>query len=119
MLGPCFNCLEMGHLRASCPKLPRQYPLSGVDKSIGVNKLNKEYMGSKEKGKCCNCIDVSGDNCPCVVMENNVSDNSEVRLRLEEESSELSMDLVRCWEIEQEGPQITDVQGHLGTKLEF
>ena len=29
------------------------------------------------------------------------------------------MDLARCWEIEQEGPQITDVQGHLGIKLEF
>ena len=76
-------------------------------------------MGSKEKGKCCNCIDVSGDDCPCGVMEKKVCDNSEVRLRLEEESSELSMDLARCWEIEQEGPQITDVQGHLGTKLEF
>ena len=31
----------------------------------------------------------------------------------------MSMDLARCWEIEQEGPQITDVQGPLGTKLEF
>ena len=23
---PCFNCLEMGHLKATCPKLNRQYP---------------------------------------------------------------------------------------------
>ena len=24
--GPCFNCLEMGHLKATCPKLIKQYP---------------------------------------------------------------------------------------------
>ena len=24
--GPCFNCLEMGHLKATCPKLNKQYP---------------------------------------------------------------------------------------------
>ena len=28
MPGPCFNCLEMGHLKANCPKLPKLYPLS-------------------------------------------------------------------------------------------
>ena len=68
----------MGHLRASCPKFPRQYLWSNVDKSIGVNKLGKEYMGSKEKGVH---YDVPGDNCPCGEMENNVCGNSEVRLR--------------------------------------
>ena len=26
MAGPCFQCGEMGHLRASCPKLQRPYP---------------------------------------------------------------------------------------------
>ena len=26
--GPCFNCLEMGHLKANCPKLVKSYPLS-------------------------------------------------------------------------------------------
>ena len=25
---PCFNCLEMGHLKANCPNIPRQYPLN-------------------------------------------------------------------------------------------
>ena len=24
--GPCFNCMEMGHLKANCPKLARPYP---------------------------------------------------------------------------------------------
>ena len=26
--GPCFNCLEMGHLKANCLKLVKSYPLS-------------------------------------------------------------------------------------------
>ena len=26
--GPCFNCLEMGHLKGNCPKLSKMYPLS-------------------------------------------------------------------------------------------
>ena len=30
VLGPCFDCLEMGHLKANCPKLARLYPLSIV-----------------------------------------------------------------------------------------
>ena len=25
--GPYFNCMEMGHLKAICPKLTRPYPL--------------------------------------------------------------------------------------------
>ena len=24
--GPCFHCMEMGHLKATCPKLNKQYP---------------------------------------------------------------------------------------------
>ena len=28
--GPCFNCLEMGHLKANCPKWAKPYPLSDV-----------------------------------------------------------------------------------------
>ena len=28
MPGPCFQCGEMGHLRVSCPKRQRQYPLN-------------------------------------------------------------------------------------------
>ena len=26
--GPCFNCTEMGHIRANCPKLSKPYPLT-------------------------------------------------------------------------------------------
>ena len=34
----CFNCLEMGHLKANCLKLIRQYPLNNipVDKSVNI-----------------------------------------------------------------------------------
>ena len=28
LLGPCWNCLEMGHIKATCPKLTRSYPLN-------------------------------------------------------------------------------------------
>ena len=31
MPGPCFQCGEMGHLRASCPKLQRPYPCNRND----------------------------------------------------------------------------------------
>lgn len=42
-----------------------------------------------------------------------------VGLNQEEESNGSSIGLARCWEVEQEGPQITDVQGRLFTNLEF
>ena len=51
-------------------------------------------------------------------MWDNGTDN-ESSLGLEEENNELSGDLARCWELEQEGPQITDVQGRLFTNLDF
>ena len=59
-------------------------------------------MGSKEKVVSYNCIDVSGDNYPCGIMENNEygSTDNESSLGLEEESNELSGDLARCWEVE-------------------
>ena len=28
LLGPCWNCLEMGHIKATCPKLTRPYHLN-------------------------------------------------------------------------------------------
>ena len=33
---PCFYCLEMGHLKANCHKITRQYPLNyiSVDKDV-------------------------------------------------------------------------------------
>ena len=34
--GPCFNCLDMGHLKGSCPKLNKPYPLNPL-KDEGVN----------------------------------------------------------------------------------
>ena len=34
--GPCFNCTEMGHIRANCPKLSKLYPF---DISIGSDVM--------------------------------------------------------------------------------
>ena len=28
LLGPCWNCLEIGHIKATCPKLTQPYPLN-------------------------------------------------------------------------------------------
>ena len=55
-------------------------------------------------------IDVTGDNCPYNVMH-----ESEYSM---EESSGLG-ELIRCWEVEEKGPQITDVQGQLLANLSF
>ena len=65
MSGPCFNYLEMGHLQASFPKLPRQYPLSSVINSVSV-KLCEKNMASKEKVENHNGIEAYSDNCPCM-----------------------------------------------------
>ena len=37
MPGPCFNCFEMGHLKANCPKLARTYPFV---RSVNVCVVN-------------------------------------------------------------------------------
>ena len=65
------------------------------------------------------CIHVPGDNDSCETMQNNDCGGSKLSLGLEEESSELSRDLARCWEVEQDNLHITHVQGHLLTNLEF
>ena len=108
MLEPCFNCLDMGHLWASCTNLPRQYPLSSVAKGVSVNELVKKNLGSKEMVESYNCIEGSGDNYPCKKLHNSDCNGSEPS---GEDSSGLSRDLARCWEVEQEGPQIKDIQG--------
>ena len=120
VLGPCWHCQEIGHLKVFCPKLHRQqYPLSNVVQSVSVNKLWGELMGSKEKVESYDCIDVPGDNYPVGIIENYEHSETESSLGLEEESNGSSIGLARCWEVEQEGPQITDVQGRLFTNLEF
>ena len=49
-LGPCFNCLEIGHLKANCPKLTGQYPLNNisVDKSINIVYINTQGIQNKD-----------------------------------------------------------------------
>jgi len=55
--GPCFNCYEMGHLKANCPKLGRsQYPFgsdNNVDlyvsnPSLCVNNKDQQYVTGGE-----------------------------------------------------------------------
>ena len=38
-VGPCFNCLEIGHLKAQCPKRNRTYPLNQLVNSCVINSV--------------------------------------------------------------------------------
>ena len=66
--GPCFNCYEVGHLKANCPKLRRpQYPFYNSCDNISVDSACKEassstnanaYMYVCENRANSNCNDV-------------------------------------------------------------
>ena len=52
--GSCFHYLEMGHLKGSCPKLGKQYPLSEVKQVeviISTEGIDKVLM-NVESEKC-------------------------------------------------------------------
>ena len=93
--GPCFNCLEMGHLKANCPKLVKLYPLSN---------------------NVVSAITVVGDN---VSPSNVVSPNVHV-CTPESVLDDYEVGCIsRFWESEQGVTQIMDVQGSLREKLSF
>ena len=125
--GPCFNCLEMGHLKGSCPKLNKPYPLN-TSKEEGVNcyvdVVSQEIVPTKVCGNEQGCVneyresgeaDASFDSIawkvcgeiPSVgecgssgVMENDPS-------------------FGRVWEVGQEEGQVCDVQGRLCKCITF
>ena len=139
--GPCFNCLEIGHLKATCPKLNRQYPfeqkagepssyvcdaqLEGENESVVkvdrlpeeqlVLRLVDEYKYLNKEAKVTETVDGG-----LTDKEVNTSTivNGEQPL-MGTECSELDPELSRCWEIEQDSTQINDVQSHLFSCLSF
>ena len=91
--GPCFNCLEMGHLKANCPKLVKSYPLSN-------NVVNAITVVSDN-------VSPSNVVSPNVCMAESVLDDYKVGC------------ISIFWESEQGVAQIMDVQGRLREKLSF
>ena len=101
-VGPCFNCLEMRHLKAHCPKRNRKYPLnqldnacvdSGVDTACdcGVScedSYSHVCTGSKVAGK----VDEEGGPGP--------SSNDIAACTSEHAESPDPLELCRYWELE-------------------
>ena len=120
-VGPCFNCLEMGHLKAHCPKINRKYPLSQlnnscVDSSVDTvcdcsvscdNSYSHVCKGSKAASK----VDEEGRPGP--------SSNDIAACTSEHAESPEPLELCRYWELEHDTNQITDVQGRLKDNVSF
>ena len=99
---PCFHYGEMGHLRATCPRLVNLYPLCNVE---CVNEPQRECKESESADACSvnlSKVEVAG-----------------VSTDMKEESSELLLEFTRTWDYEEAGHQITDVQGRLLTSINF
>ena len=121
-VGPCFNCLEMGHLKAYCPKRNRKYPLNQldnlcVDSSVDTvcdysvlygDSHSYVYKGSIMVG---NADEGSG-------FQSSSSDGMTACIGEHAESPE-PLELGRYWELEHDTDQITDVQGRLKDKVSF
>ena len=113
--GPYFICLEMGHLKGSCPKLNTPYPLNPL-KDDGVNyyvDVDSQEIVPVEKGvneyKESREPDASVDSIA-------LKDCGEIPSVVECDSSgEMENDpsFRRVWEISQEEGQVCDVQGRL------
>ena len=57
LVGPCWNCGEVGHLRSSCPRLNKPYPFMSVDNShSGVDSMvlapRGDHGGLVKTGPC-------------------------------------------------------------------
>ena len=123
--GPCWYCSEMGHLKA---KLPRPYPLNiecvnegtSIKDEVGncgVNKHVNDVYPPVEVRKCDKGIE------PLQRLRE-TTDNNEELSNLQfmgscEEGSEPDPDLGRYWELEQDGHQVSDVQGRLLANINF
>ena len=127
--GPCFHCLEMEHLKATCLKLNKQYPfepkarepshyvcdvykgsesnLAGnieqlVIKPVEPKDLNKGVLSTKVVEHT--DTDLTDEATTSKVV------NAAEQPPIQGECRELEPDLSRRWEFEQDGTQISDVQ---------
>jgi len=122
--GPCFHCGEMGHLRATCPKLVNPYPLCNVE---CVDEPLRECNRSESADACSvnlTKVKVAGvstdiSNVECGADTSQADLACEPEMCMKEESSELLPEFTRTWDYEEAGHQITDVQGRLLTSVNF
>ena len=125
-LGPCWNCLEMGHIKATCPKLTRPYPLNiepvNECKTMG-GKVGSSVTDSDACDTCQPDKVRKGDKGsePLKACSEKRAYNKEGwnGLVSDKESNGLDPDLSRYWELEQEGIQVSDVQGQLLANIKF
>ena len=126
--GPCFHCLEMGHLKGSCPKLGKSYPLSqlasnGADCcSEGVSQVIENVKRSvKEHGIVVNESVSHTVTEHSMVLNSAVKDLGHVEMSEHECGSDRKLDpgLGRVWEVCQEEIQLVDVQGRLCKCIAF
>ena len=114
-VGPCFYCLEMGHLKAHCPKKSQLYPLikltsnsadvvcnnsviCGNDHSYVTNGHQTEHKSSQSSTAGTEVLGFLG----CQV-----------------DGSPESLELDRYWELEHNPEQTADVQGRLKAQVSF
>ena len=130
--GPCFNCLEMGHLKANCPKINRQYPLN--NNILVVNNVNVSCNSTQGKGGLFSGDSVGtdkGNSMGIIAQSRDVTvspsgpDSSSQECVCEERGPSVDIPDVelttigRCWELEESTRQKSDVQGRLQANIQF
>ena len=117
-VGPCFHCLEMGHLKAHCPKRSRTYPLNQLDSSCVGSSVNIVCNDSVVYGNyhsyVSNAYQAESDS----PQSSSAGDEVMACSGEHVEGPEL-FELGRYWELEHDPEQITDVQGRLRDKVSF
>ena len=137
--GPCFHCLQTGHLKAhNHNKISKQYPFNDVLMSC-ANCVHTSVNGCNDK--VCSgslCVDKPQTN-QLLKVDHSKTSGGRVQLDTYREDAQLvhitstndsgfidsgtdgpeTTELRRYWEIEQSATQILDVQGRLKNQLSF
>ena len=112
-VGPCFNCLEMGHLKAHCPKRNRTYPLNQLDKAHTKNSVNVVCDYSVLWGDCHSYVSNGSQ------TVGGTSEGYVMACLGEQVEGPEPLELSRYWELEHDPEQITDVQGRVKDNVSF